>query len=69
MISKYADLTLCTSHDQYLYGDAIFSRTSQIAIVDMIYMGILLSDYDAYAKQLDKSSRIIQDKAYDEKHS
>lgn len=69
MISKYADLTLCTSHEQFLYGDAIFSRTSQIAIVDMIYMGVLLSSYEDFSRQLDRSSRIIRDKAYEERTS
>lgn len=65
LISKYADITLCTTHEQLLYGDAIFSRASQLALVDMIYLGIILSDYDKYARQLDKSGRIIRDKAYD----
>lgn len=45
-------------------GDAIFSRTAQIAIVDMLYWGVILSDYDRYAAVLDRSSQIICDKAY-----
>ena len=64
-ISEYADLKICMTHKQFLYGDAIFSRASQIAVVDMIYMGIILSDYDHYIKCLDKNSRLIQDKAYE----
>lgn len=65
MITKYADLILCTSQEQLLYGDAIFSRVSQMMIVDMIYTGIITSDYNTYAKRLDCSSRIIRDKAYE----
>jgi DNA-binding MurR/RpiR family transcriptional regulator len=64
LISQYADILLCTSQEQLLYGDAIFSRTSQMMIVDMIYTGILTLDYQKYVKRLDRSSRIIRDKAY-----
>lgn len=64
LISRYADLLICTSQEQLFYGDAIFSRTSQMMVVDMIYMGLIASDYDRFAKQLDKNSRTIRDKAY-----
>lgn len=63
-IAQYADVLLCASNEQLLYGDAIFSRTAQIAIVDMLYWGVILSDYDRYAAVLDRSSQIICDKAY-----
>ena len=52
LIEEYADMVLCTSNEQFLYGDAIFSRVSQLAVVDMIYSGILLSDYKKYTKIL-----------------
>lgn len=63
-ISEYADLKICMTHQQFLHGDAIFSRASQIAVVDMIYMGVILSNYDHYVKRLDCNSRLIKDKAY-----
>ena len=63
-IAQYADVLLCSSNEQLLYGDAIFSRTAQIAIVDMLYWGVILSDYDRYAAVLDRLSQIICDKAY-----
>lgn len=63
-ICKYADLLLCTTQKQFFYGDSIFSRTTQLMIIDMIYMGIIASDYKRYTKQLDKSGRIVGDKAY-----
>lgn len=66
VISQYADLLICTSQEQLFYGDAIFSRTSQLALVDMIYMGLIISNYDKYAQKLDASSRLIQDKAYED---
>ena len=64
LITRYADLLLCTSQDQVFYGDAIFSRTTQIMIVDMIYMGLLASDYERYVKILNKNSRVARDRAY-----
>lgn len=64
-ISRHSDICICTSNEQFLYGDAIFSRTVQLAIVDMIYMGILTSDYRKYTKKMDRSSKIISNRAYD----
>lgn len=64
LISRYADLLICTSQQQLFYGDAIFSRTTQLMLVDMIYMGLLVSDDQEYEKRLDRSSKVIQNKAY-----
>lgn len=66
LITEYADVILCTSQEQLFYGDAIFSRASQMMIVDMIYTGLIVSDYDTYVKRLDRSSKIICDKAYEQ---
>lgn len=64
LINRWSDVVLCCSQEQLMYGDSIFSRTTQIAIVDMIYMGIITSDYEKYTEKLNKNSQIIQDKAY-----
>lgn len=64
-ISEYADLKISMTHQQFFHGDAIFSRASQIAVVDMIYMGIILSNYEHYVKRLDRNSKLIKDKAYE----
>lgn len=64
LIGKWSDVMLCGSQEQRLYGDAVFSRTTQIVIVDMIYMGLIASDYEGCTEQLDKNSRVIRDKAY-----
>lgn len=63
-IAKYADILICTSQDQHFYGNAIFSRSTQILIVDMIYMGIISSDYEHYVKQLNSCEKVVRDKAY-----
>lgn len=65
-IGKWSDVILCSSQEQWMYGDSIFSRSSQIVINDMIYMGLMTNAYEKGTKQLDKNSRIIRDRAYDE---
>lgn len=65
LLEKYADIVLITSGQQFIYGDAIYSRVSQLAVVDMIYTGILLSDYEKYTAILDRSSKAIQKQAYE----
>lgn len=64
-IAKYADILICTSQEQFFYGDAIFSRTTQLLIVDMIYMGIIASDYERYVEQLNRCEKVVREKAYD----
>ena len=64
-ISRYADYLICTSQEQLFYGDAIFSRASQLLIVDMIYMGIIASDYDYYVRQLDSCEKVVREYAYE----
>lgn len=65
LIGKWADLLLCTENRQMLYGNAIFSRISEIAVVDMIYAGVILSDYKKYTERLDQSSRIVRKHGYE----
>ena len=63
-ISRYADILICTSQEQLMYGDAIFSRSCQILIVDMIYMGIISLDYDRFTDRLKRCEKVVQEKAY-----
>ncbi|MEG0855338.1 MAG: MurR/RpiR family transcriptional regulator [Terrisporobacter sp.] len=65
IISNYADVVLHSSNSKgHIYGNAIFSRTSQIVIVDMIYRGIILSDYDKFSHILDRNGEISSYKSY-----
>lgn len=64
LIGKYADFLICTSQEQLFYGDAVFSRTIQMMVVDMIYAGLISSDFKRYAEYLDKSQRQLRDRAY-----
>lgn len=64
-ISKYADITLYTGDvETTFYSETMVSRISQLAIVDMLYMGILLSDYGLYTKRLDKINLLVKEKNF-----
>lgn len=64
-IAKYADILICTGQEQFFCGDAVFSRTTQLLIVDMIYMGIIASDYERYVSRLNECEKTVREKAYD----
>ena len=51
-INRYADIILCTGTEQYIYSNALYSRCGQLAIVDMLYACILLSDYEKYSRKI-----------------
>ena len=59
-LNRYADIILCAGNQQYLYGGAVFSRCSQLAIVDMLYTGLLLTDYPRFTSRLEDSGAIAQ---------
>lgn len=58
---KYADITIFTSNKQLLYGNDIFSRTVHLAVVDMIYMGLILNNREKYQKELRESGEMIKE--------
>ena len=64
LIAKYADILLCASHRQFFYGDTIFSRISQLALVDMLYAGALNRNYPVLSKKLKKTNEIVARRAY-----
>ncbi len=64
LINKYAEIILCTENTQYMYGNAVFSRCAQISLIDMLYLGVFLKNYDRYAGELNNSWQNIQDLVY-----
>lgn len=66
VIADFADILICGSNQQFLYGNTIFSRISQMALVDMIYAGLLNRDYGRLSKRLNKNSQIVAERAYGE---
>ncbi|NEG95703.1 Fe-S cluster assembly protein HesB [Bifidobacterium primatium] len=64
-LANWADICLCAGHgERTIYGNAIFSRVSHVAIVDMLYMGLILSNYTRYSSALDDSGRYIRDRVF-----
>ena len=62
-IGNWADVRLLAGReDRKIYGNAIFSRTAHIAMVDILYMAVILSDYGRFSTELDRSGRYIQDR-------
>lgn len=54
-ISEYADIKLLTGSKEVSYfSDSMTSRISQLALVDMLYCGIMLCDYDTYISAIDR---------------
>lgn len=67
LLAKYADVCLYTGgEDTVIYGTAIFSRIPDLAVVDLLYMGIIQSDYERFSRSLDKSGAVIADRGYPE---
>lgn len=65
MLAKYADVCLSTGgQDLSIYGSAIFSRIPDLAVIDLLYMGIIQSDYERFSRNLDKSGAVIADRGY-----
>ena len=66
LIARYADILLCASNRQFLCDDTIFSRISQMALVDMLYAGVLNQDYKRLSQKLNKTSAMVARRAYRE---
>lgn len=62
-ILRYADIKLFTGDiETTFYTETMFSRISQLAIVDSLYMGVLLQDYDRYSKILGDVNKMVSHK-------
>ncbi len=65
IITEFADITLFTGDtEKTFYSETMSSRMAQLALVDMLYMGVLLSDYDKYTKRLDKVNNLALGRIY-----
>ncbi len=63
-LAEAVDIMILTSDRQFLQGNDIFSRTVHMAVVDMIYVGLMSMDFDKYSGQLSKSGRMISKRRY-----
>lgn len=64
---SWADITLLTNHDSHaIYGNATFLRVADTALVDILYISVILSDYDRFSTALDESGRMIRDRVFED---
>lgn len=66
-LTEYADIVILTSNKQLLYGKDIFSRTIHLAVVDMIYMGLIIENYQKYETRLKESGKMIKTRKYEQR--
>jgi len=59
-IAAIADITLQTaSTEKVLQSETMISLLSQLAITDMLYLGVLCKNYDQYAQLIEKQNNAV----------
>lgn len=62
-ITKYADYVLNTGDFETSFlSETMTSRISQLMLIDMIYSGLIISNYEKYSKQLEKVNKMVATK-------
>lgn len=62
-ITKYADYVLNTGDFETSFlSETMTSRISQLMLIDMLYSGLIISNYDKYSKQLEKVNKMVATK-------
>ena len=51
------------------YTETMFSRISQLAIVDSLYMGVMLQDFERFSGALEGVNRMVSRKVYREEEN
>lgn len=63
-ITEFADIRLLTAAMETSYeSETMASRIAQLAIIDMLYVGIILGDFTMYQHNLARLDRALSDKA------
>jgi RpiR family transcriptional regulator, carbohydrate utilization regulator len=63
-ITRYSDICLFTANYETSYfSETMVSRIAQLAIVDMLYLGVILTDYDKYTSMIGKINQATNKKA------
>ena len=58
--AKMSDITLLTaSHEKTLQSETMVSRLSQLAIIDMLYLGVIQKNYKRYAALIEKQNQTV----------
>lgn len=69
-ILRHADIALLTGDvETAFYTETMFSRISQLAIVDSLYMGVMLQDFERFSGALEGVNRMVSRKVYREEEN
>jgi RpiR family transcriptional regulator, carbohydrate utilization regulator len=64
-IIEVSDIKLLVAgYETGYFSETMVSRISQLAVVDMLYMGLLLHDYDRSTERIHEINKILADRAY-----
>lgn len=64
-ITEAADIHLLTAATETSFdSETMASRIAQLAIIDMLYIGILLQDFSGFRQKISKMDSMMSDKAY-----
>lgn len=65
LITEVSDIKLFTaSYETEFNSESMVSRITQLAIIDMLYTGVLLQDHEKYIKVLSSVNDVLNHKAY-----
>ncbi len=64
-IAKISDIELFTaSREATFRSGAIASRIAQLSVIDVLFLGVLMSRYDSTVKSLEKTTEAVKTKRY-----
>jgi len=64
-IAKISDIKLFTaSREATFRSGAIASRIAQLSVIDVLFLGVLMSRYDSTVKSLEKTTEAVKTKRY-----
>jgi DNA-binding MurR/RpiR family transcriptional regulator len=65
LITEISDIKLLTAdYEKNFNSETMVSRLSQLVIIDMLYIGIVLQDYDKYLKIIENQNKALLSLAY-----
>ena len=64
-ITEKADIKLLTSSTETDFdSETMSSRIAQLAVIDMLYVGLIMQDYDHRREKIDILNKLLKDKSF-----
>jgi len=64
-ITGVSDICLLTASGETTFdSETMASRIAQLAIIDMLYIGLILQDYHGYREKIDHANAVLKGKSY-----